>query len=77
MEGIKYINFVEIGLVVFEQREVEFGDYSVRVNNTRVVRATFLTARHTTVCLNSQTVFGTGDIAYSISSSAEKGSGSV
>ena len=52
MEGIKYINLVEIGSVVFELREVEIGDFSVRVNNTRVVRATFLAARHTTVYLN-------------------------
>jgi len=52
MEGIKYINLAEIGLVVFELQEVEISDFSVRVNNTRVVRATFLSARHTTVCLN-------------------------
>jgi len=52
MEGIKYINLVEVDLVIFELREVEFGNISVRVNNTRVLRATFLAARHTTACLN-------------------------
>jgi len=56
MEGIKYINLVEIGSVVFELREVEIGDFSVHVNNTRVARATFLAARHTTVCLNQKQV---------------------
>jgi len=55
MEGIKYINLVEIGSVVFELQEVEFGDFSVCVNNTYVVHATFLAARHTTVCLNACT----------------------
>jgi len=54
MEGIKYINLVEIGSVFFELREVEIGNFSVRVNNTRVVRTTFLAARHTTVCLNNR-----------------------
>jgi len=44
MEGIKYINLVKIGSVVFELREVEIGDFLVRVNNTRVLRATFLVA---------------------------------
>jgi len=53
MEGIKYINLVEIGSVVFELREVELGNFSVRVNNTYVVRMTFLAARYTTVCLNN------------------------
>jgi len=52
MEGIKYINLVEISSVVFELREVEIGDFPVRINNTRVLRATFLAAWHTTVCLN-------------------------
>jgi len=52
MEGIKYINFVEIGSVFFELQEVEIGDFLVHVNNTCVVHVTFLAARHTTVCHN-------------------------
>ena len=43
---------VEIRSVVFKIQEVEIGEILVRVNNTRVLRATFLAARHTTVCLN-------------------------
>jgi len=56
MEGIKYINLVEIGSVAFELWEVEIGDFSVRVNNTHVLRVTFLATWHTTVCLNNITV---------------------
>jgi len=36
----------------FELREVEIGDFSVLVNNTCVLRATFLATQHMTVCLN-------------------------
>ena len=45
------MNLVEIGSVVFKIQEVEIGKILVRVNNTLVLRATFLAARHTTVCL--------------------------
>jgi len=54
MEGIKYINLVEIGSVVFELRKVENGYFLVCVNNARVLCATFLAAQHMTVCLNSE-----------------------
>ena len=46
------MNLVEIGLVVFKAREVEIGKILVCVNNTLVLSATFLPARHTTVCRN-------------------------
>ena len=49
----KYVNLVEIHSVVFKIREVEIGEILVRVNNTRVLRTTFLAARHTTVGLNT------------------------
>ena len=62
MEDIKYINLVEIGLVVFELWEVEIGDFSIRVNNTSVLHATFLTAQHMTVCLNICIYFPFTDI---------------
>ena len=45
---------VEIRSVVFKIREVEIGEILVHVNNTRVLRVTFLASRHTTVCLNLQ-----------------------
>ena len=50
------MNLIEIGTVVFKIWEVEIGKILVRVNNTRVLRATFLAARHTTVCLNYKCV---------------------
>ena len=49
-ESIKYINLVEIRSVVKIQ-EVEIGEILVHINNIRVLRTTFLAARHTTVCL--------------------------
>ena len=51
---MKYVNLVEICLVVFKIQEVAVGEILVRVNNTRVLRTTFLAARHTTVCLNNE-----------------------
>ena len=54
MQGIKYINFVEIGAMVFKIREAEIGVVLVRVNNTLLFRASFLAARHTTVCLDKK-----------------------
>ena len=48
-----YVNLVQISLIVFKIREVEIGKILVHVNNTLVLRATFFTTRHTTMCLNS------------------------
>ena len=50
----KYINLVEIGLVVLEIREAEFSKFMVPVNNTLVCRTFFcyLGHWHTTVCLD-------------------------
>ena len=42
MEVIKYVNLVEIGLVVIEIREVENGELPVPVNNTLVRHTAFL-----------------------------------
>ena len=36
MEGIKYVNLIEIGSVVMEIRGVENGELAVPVNNTLV-----------------------------------------
>ena len=42
MEGIKYVNFIEIGPVVIEIRGVENGELVVPVNNTLVCHTAFL-----------------------------------
>ena len=44
MEGIKYVNLIEIGPVVIEIREAENGVLAVPVNNTHVSRMAFLAA---------------------------------
>ena len=44
MEGIKYVNLIEIGLVVIEIRGAENGDLAVPVNNTLVSHMAFLAA---------------------------------
>ena len=44
MEGIKYVNLIEIGPVVTEIRGVENGELVVLVNNTLVRHTTFLAA---------------------------------
>ena len=44
MEGIKYMNLIEIGQVVIEIRGVENGELAVPVNNTLVRHTTFLAA---------------------------------
>ena len=44
MEGIKYVNLIEIGPVVIEVQGVENGDLEVPVNNTLVCRMSFLAA---------------------------------
>ena len=42
MEGIKYLNLIEIGPVVIEIRAVENSDLVVPVNNTLVHHTAFL-----------------------------------
>ena len=44
MEGIKYVNLIEIGLVVIEIRGAENGELAVPVNNTLVSHTAFLAA---------------------------------
>ena len=44
IEGIKYINLIEIGPVVMEMQRVENGDLMVPVNNTIVCCTSFLAA---------------------------------
>ena len=44
MEGIKFVNLIEIGPVVIEIRVVENGDLVVPVNNTLVCCMSFLAA---------------------------------
>ena len=42
MEGIKYVNLIEIGPVVIEIQGVENGELPVPVNNTLVRHMAFL-----------------------------------
>ena len=42
MEGIKYVNFIEIGPMVIEIRGAEYGELAVPVNNTLVHHTAFL-----------------------------------
>ena len=44
MEGIKYVNLIEIGSVVMEIRGVENGELAISVNNTLVGHMAFLAA---------------------------------
>ena len=44
MEGIKYVNVIEISQVVIEIRGVENGKFVVPVNNTLVHHTAFLAA---------------------------------
>ena len=44
MEGIKYVNLIEIGPVVIEIRGAENGELAVPVNNTLVRHTAFLAA---------------------------------
>ena len=46
MEGIKYVNLIEIGTVVIEIRADENGELAVPVNNTLVSHTAFLAAAH-------------------------------
>ena len=42
MEGIKYVNLIEIGPVVMEIWSIENGDLAIPVNNTLVRHMSFL-----------------------------------
>ena len=42
MKGIKYVNWIEISLLVIEIQGVENGDLVVPVNNTLVCHTSFL-----------------------------------
>ena len=44
MEGIKYVNLIEIGPVLIEIQGVENGELAVPVNNTLVSHTAFLAA---------------------------------
>ena len=44
MEGIKYVNLIEISLMVIEIQGVENGELVVPVNNTLVHHTAFLAA---------------------------------
>ena len=44
MEGIKYVNLIEIGQVVIEIQGVKNGELAVPVNNTLVSHTAFLAA---------------------------------
>ena len=57
MEGIKYVNVIEIGPVVIEIRGVEYGELAVPVNNTLVRHMAFL-ATDTRLCLLIPALYG-------------------
>ena len=44
MKGIKYVNLIEIGIVVIEIRGIENGELAVPVNNTLAHHMAFLAA---------------------------------
>ena len=46
MEGIKYVNLIEIGPVVIEIRGAENGELAVPVNNTLVHHTAFLALKN-------------------------------
>ena len=50
MEGIKYVNLIEIGLLVIEIRGVENGELAVPVYNTLARHTAFL-ATYTQPCV--------------------------
>ena len=57
MLGRKYINLVEIGLVVLEIQKAEFGNFAVPVNNTLVCCTFFVSlATDTLLCVLIQYV---------------------
>ena len=51
MEGIKYVNLIEMGPVVIETQGVENGELAVPVNNTLVHHTAFLAANSQTYVL--------------------------
>ena len=52
MEGITYVNLIEIGIVVIERRGVENGELAVPVNNTcTLVHHTAFLAANTRPCV--------------------------
>ena len=55
MEGIKYVNLIEIGPVVIEIRGAENGELVVPVNNTLMRHTAFLAADTRPCVLISQT----------------------
>ena len=57
MEGIKYVNLIEIGPVVIEIRGVENGKLAVPVNNALVRHTAFLAA-DTRLCVLIHCMFG-------------------
>ena len=52
LEGIKYVNLIEIGQVVIEIRAVENGELAVPVNNTFVCHTAFLVGQNVIILLN-------------------------
>ena len=56
MEGIKYVNLIEIGPVVIEIWRAENGKLAVPVNNTLVSHTAFLAA-DTRPCVLNQAVY--------------------
>ena len=44
MKGIKYVNLIQIGIVVIEIRGIENGELAVPVNNTLAHHMAFLAA---------------------------------
>ena len=53
MEGLKYVNLIDISTVVVEIRGVKNSELVVPVNNTLVCHTTFSAAKHKTVCLDN------------------------
>ena len=53
MEGLNYMNLIEIGPVVIEIRGVENGELAVSVNNTLVHHTAFLAANTQSCILNT------------------------
>ena len=63
MEGIKYVNLIEIGPVVIEIRGAENGELAVPVNNTLVSHTAFLAADTRPCVLNNTLVSHTAFLA--------------
>ena len=61
MEGIQYVNLIEIGQLVIEIRGVENGELAVPVNNTLVRHTAFLAA-DTRPCVFIRNITGVNQI---------------